>query len=746
MDRILMAVLAALILAGCSDAKEELMKELVNPDPVKRGGAVRTLATLGDDEAYSLLKRAMQDPSVVVRIAAIQTLAKFPNQDVTAPLVRATQDSDPEVRQVAIEKLAAKGGPEVKKALLNLLMKGESDLQVRKVVFALLAKQGLTGEQLAGELAVQQIARIQLLLEQAKGIDRVQLILEAGRSIAPGGVEILVQALTETDPDVVLAALVSLDGRGEAQALARLQLLVADPVDRIRLAAIRAAGRFDAQATPILMGALRDPLPNARRLALEQLVPRAAQLRPADLCPLLEDPDGEVALQAALVVQAGKHKCPLESLLKNLRDPLPVRASRAIAILGLLADDRATEALAGEPLLCPAELRPMLATTLAVLGKGPQGLTGTLRRELEEAAEAYLVAAQPWVKDGIHPTSLQASPARPEKRLSDEEINQLYKQHGLPTAGKEAPRSVSDLLRAFPEAAKEGTSPKMFVSIDPQEVERLGWLLSANLRLDAKAITDLVDRLLCSPEPAVVHQAAAAVLATGFPVQKSPEVLGNLGQALKKASLAETGAIASLLASTRDPEAAPALAGALEHASWEKRGLVIQAMGRLGRVESVGPLLEMLSGYSSSAAAMALAEIGDASTVPALRKALDKAGPSEEMEILMALARLGDREVLARLQEKLLESDPEVRRLAVRALKVLGGAEADQALQNVRFDIDRLVRQEATEALSPGPAVEKKDDGTGKKMEGRGSGAAPEGQVRESPGAVPEGGGAGPGR
>ncbi len=341
----ILALALLLPLGACDEERDSLLDDWDHPSPVIRAGAVQSLAQIGDEEAYRLVVRSLQDHSSVVRMSAVQALGDFTKRDTTAAVVQASRDADPEVRAAAVGVLGKLGGDMARRALVRMILFGESDTTVRAQVFATLENMGLSGERLSGEIAESQMSWIRENLAEAKGLALVRLVRQAGRSVHPGGIDVVLKALQSRKLDVVLAGLRVLDGRGGQRALQKLKLLVSDPVEEIRLEAIAAAKPFGDKGLVLLHACLRDPAPKVRAKALSALA-AATKAPPATaLCPLLTDRDEEVGLLAASLVHGKGLTCDLDGLNDVLKTGDREGVIQVTRVLGRVGGDKALAVL-----------------------------------------------------------------------------------------------------------------------------------------------------------------------------------------------------------------------------------------------------------------------------------------------------------------------------------------------------------------------------------------------------------------
>jgi len=538
----------------------------------------------------------------------------------------------------------------------------------------------------------------------------------------------------------VQAAVNALDGRGGTEALRRLQLLLADPMQGIRAAAVRALAKYGSGGLALVEGALRDADGEVRLAALEALAAARHEPALAAACALLVDEDPRVAVAAARGLApraAGCDLAPLGVALAAADDEADAR--RLVGVLGVLGGTAAVALLEGDQQrrkpaspgfwlaarvragdLREALTREVEAALARCLDDAERLLVSWPGEKLGPGAELAVPARLPGDGDGdegegegeAEKPAGQGEPAgsaRPDvpprpTTLGDQELEALYKKHKLGDVRAASPRGITDLLGAFPE--QEGRPPdgRLFPPVTDADLADLALLVEALATLAPSKVAPAAERVVALGQRGATAALARALLGAAEAFQPSEAGLAALARTLAEADAAEAAPIAQLVARARQKAGLRVLTAALEPAGWEKREALIEALGRMGDREAVGALTGMLKGYSAIAAARALAELGDPEAAAPLRQALGQAGPVEEMEILMALARLGDRGELARLLERLDSPDADMRRAALRVLGAIGTPEAREAAKGLRYDLDRLVREEVqliTEGVSP---------------------------------------------
>ena len=742
-----------LLLVACSDEHEQLMKELNHQAPVRRAGAVASLAKLGDDEAYMLVSRSLQDRSAIVRIAAVRSLAAFEGRETLAGVIRVSRDLDPEVRQAAVLALSARKGKRIDDALLQMLLRGEPVSQVRKAIYKALEERELSGEGLATRMAESQMARAREQLANGQPSDRARVVRMAGRSIHSDGVDLVMEGLADRDQDVVLSALGALHGRGAKPAMRQLQLLLADQVESIRLSTVQALAAFGEDGLTLLEAALRDPEAKVRLAVLGAFQEAKAAPDGALLCKLLGDSDPAVALTAAGLHggddDGGAGACDLGPISALLKADNPMDRRKAMAVLSALGGEKAVLALELALKDVVEQDRLSLSAALARAGSKRPDVARHLQSAFDDALSEIDLLAEGWVSGKLPARGSGSSEPSPfdgnseRTRLSEEELSRLYKKHGLGPANPDSPRGINDILAGFEEPDPQKLDPRLFGPVSTDMVDRISMALDGLLYADPQKAGAAVGRALALKSSAAQARVAQVLLTHGVTVELSDQMLTNLASAVAVADVAQTRALADWVSRSKDPRLVALLIGASEKSDWEKRLPLIDALGRIGGSEAIKALTGMLRGYSAISAARALAKIGDKQAIEPLRLALKQAGPAEEMEILLALAKLGSKAEVPRLVAKLDDSNPDLRLFAVQVLGEVGPGQGLDALEGLRYDLDRLVRAEVKRVLVESNTGGQRHGSPKEAVEGRSVQPAEKRKVPKGPGAVPAGGGTG---
>ena len=684
--------------SACVDEHDNLMKELNDPSPVKRAGAVKSLAKLGDDEAYMLVSRSLDDSSVVVRIAAVQALGKFAKRDTTAAITRASMDNDPEVRLAVVKELARRKGDLPRKLLLKMLDRGEDNREVRKELLNTLEKLGWQGARLAGELSESRMNEARKKFSEGTLKERIEAIKQAARSVNPGGIDLVLEGLKYDDTDVVISAIHSLDGRGGGRALRALQLLVVNGNRGIRKEVVDALGKYGKKGLSILEDALRDVDPRIRIAALDSFEKNRQKPQEHLLCKLLADEDKAVALKAASML-GNSAKCDLSHLLQSLRGDDLQSARDALDILANIGGDSVQEAIR-KTISSKCKLDELsLHFALVMSGQKDKGLEEFFLREFKSSMDKVRKLNESWIKEELPPLKGADNSEADDKRLSEEQLKALYKKHGLGPVRPDSPRGINDLLAGYREDEENRSKLKLILPVSDGEIKHLAMVLDGLLRLNRQEGIKAVHEILALSDTRILKQVANVLDEQKISEPLNDDELKLFKKALDGADLENEKVLVNWLARTKDQRVVPILLSSIKKRKWKRNAILVDALGELGSKSAVKKLVDLLKGYTSISAAQALAKIGDKSAIDGLKKSLDYAGPAEKMVFMYVLAKLGYKDVLQLVKPDLDDPDPEVRRNAVVILGQLGGEDAIEAVKGLRYDLDRFVRQEVKKVI-----------------------------------------------
>ncbi len=693
--------------SACQQAPADIEDELVHLSPVRRAGAVRVLAKHGGQNDYLWANKALADPATVVRIAAVRALAEFKDRDTKTALIRAGRDKDPEVRQAVILALESIPGEVVNEALVEMLLKWELEIGARKKIFSILAKRGIAGKVLGERMAQRQMARIHTWWREGSSSSRAALVRQAGYSVHPDGLAVVVLALQDADPEIVQTGIKALAGRGGDETLQILSSLAQSPSVLLRRELARALFDFSAAGSHILIAALKDKDLEVRKLAWRGLERLGTKPLGDWACPLLSDPDQSLALAVARRLGQARVACPGSKLASALDSTDP---AQVIAGMELLARLGGHEILAREAKRRAGQLQRFALAALVKAGERSPAVLRRLDRVWRAFIEELRLRQVSWVADGIKPIGKPSyaefmEPEEEEEdekqeRLDERELRRLYAEHNLPPPSKNAPRSVEDLLaRNRPARKIDEAETRLFGGVPPRDLALLGVLLESVLLTHPDRGPSMFAQVQSLHKPRLLARAVQVFDREKLVLTINSTWTNSLGKAFARGNDEESKSLLALLGRAKKTATGELLCLLLEQAPLEKKENIFQELIRAKPPDAVKCLLGQLQGYFAGQAVRALGLIGDKSAIDPLRQILPHAEIFLELEILNALLRLGDNEIVPLLGEKRYHIDPEVRRWAVRELGTVDDARAREYVGLAVFDWDRRVRDAAKQSL-----------------------------------------------
>lgn len=637
----------------------------------------------------------LASPDPARRAAAVERLSDPRDARQLAALLAAQQDVHPGVRAAAARALGARGGARALEALASMLSDPDPE-----VVGA----------------AARALATI--------------------RADAPPGDAAAAAQLSEAA------------GRALAQAYGR-----ADQRSRVEIAqAMRALGAplrdaVDAEARQTweqAMRAWRGASPAGRAGAAEELARSGRAEAVRMLVPVLEAPDGDPRVQAAVArgLGASGDRTVQEPLAEALGSRHAVVAEAAAWALGNLADVQAADALANASTSGPARVARAAVAALDALPPAP-GVAVAL-------CEVALRAREPDVAESAAAGAAGRGADCPERPL----LQRIGRGGTDAVAGLAALGALRlPLERLRPPAEKAvallGSSGESRVRVAaaralgsapfPPAVPALQKRLSAIQERAARAKTPAgaAAPLADSGDAEELAEVAVAL------ARLAPAASGPLSTRLAEAADARLRAAgARSLSAARQPGAAEALARLSADPDLDVRTAAYAGLGSLGDtgiapleaalrargddageghaiVDALGEtrdasvlrvLAPLLPGPLGTAAARAIGRIGSLAGVAPLVAALQVSGTPARLEVVEALAVLGSADAGEALSLELLSDRPPVRAASARALGKLRYEPAAGRLEALRSDYFAEVRRAALEALArlPGRAPSRK--------------------------------------
>jgi HEAT repeat protein len=293
------------------------------PEPLARALSSARTTPVPETLASDLVRLA-EDQDADARLLAVVTLMDTPGPVAHAALGRSLLDGDGPVAEAALVALEARGEP----GLVDLLLKAwdegprtraRSDRPLqRSLVFAVAARAASDDKARAlleravddggeGDDIPDAIPRwAATLLYHLRGVDCEPVLLKVMASPRPGARR---------------AAASILDLSGSKEALAALDLALADQDASVRLTAAAALGRRGTKkAIDVALAALRDASRDVRAAAVEALTRTGPHALPA-LAKLLEDKDWRTRANASVVLVRNGGAAELARVAALEKDP-----------------------------------------------------------------------------------------------------------------------------------------------------------------------------------------------------------------------------------------------------------------------------------------------------------------------------------------------------------------------------------------------------------------------------------------
>ena len=439
----------------------------------------------------------------------------------------------------------------------------------------------------------------------------------------------------------------------------------------------------------------------------------------AALVQLLDDPDADLRIQAALALGEQQDPAAIEPLLALLEDPDANVRFHAIEALGRLRATEAVDALADvvesgdvylafaaidalalindrrvavrlAPLLASAELRDAVATALGSLGDeyAVPPLIDTINAH-PGAAQAVATALasieqrdRRELGDGLHiGDQLRA-------RLSaDGERHLLHAIDGAP------PEVLAALTRVIGWLPTEAAASTLLDLLSQPHVRELA---ADALAARGDAVIERLREPSQSDDPAVALAAIGTIGRIGS--RKGTEALLPLLDERADIAIAAAGALARI----GDPDAFPRLLRYTGHPHAAVRQAIVGALNAIGHAEMparIGELIESTDPFVRESAVRIAGYFGYDSTVDTLLARTADAEEAIRAAAVEHLPFIEDPRVFDAVQRGLGDSVPRVRAAAARALARIDHRGAHDALLWALRDQDLWVRYYAARAL-----------------------------------------------
>lgn len=559
----------------------------------------------------------------------------------------------------------------------------------------------------------------------------------------------LAAALVSEDPETRRSAAAAITDAGRVESLDSFSPALRSDDWRVRRAVVSSlAPAADHDLLRAVLATLRREHRNfsAVSSALRLLAVAEVDIT-TQLAELLEDPDPDLRIHAALALGDQHHPSAVPPLLRALEDPDDNVRFHAIESLGRLRADEAVDALVGVaesadfflgfaavdalatigdarvapslvPLLANPAFRDASARALAVLGD--ERTVEPLLRTLDEAPEAApaVTMALTAIADRLANENLDVSP------LVRDGISEAGRQHVLAAAGAgplEARRAAARILGWVDGRAATGVLGQL--ALDPETRDaaiealvRIGepaldrllpFLSTEDVELRHAAITGIghvgseraIPALLpCLDDPGLAVAASGALAKIGGPAAFEP-LFALVGHADAAVRLAAVGALNAI----GHPEMAVRVLALLASDDPRLRESAVRIAGYFGYPDARPHLLRAASDPDESVRLAALEHLpflDDERAEGVLADAVTSDTPRARATAARALGRLATEGAARALAQALRDTDPWVRYFAVRSLGELGGGPDAAVLTGIaEHDPSLPVRLSALESL-----------------------------------------------
>lgn len=341
----------SLVLGTTCNGRDRTRRLLESGDTHDRIEALEQLAESRDKGAAELIAPHVRDRSPRVRRAAVAALGAVGCRGHLNKLVGRLEDADLEVRLTAVRVLGDSKHNAARLPLLRALR--DPSMVIRRAAAIALESHGLRRQQQAREVAKaeleEQISRLGRADDQLRA-SAARMVGMSGRS---EGVEPLLRLLADRSPLVVEQAAWAAGRIGGSRVEAALIKLSRsrEASDR-RSAAVGLAELEHKEARAALVGLVADPIPKVRLAALTGLARSTESQDPLDapalkqVCQALMDPEVGVASRAARLLsllQGAGVGCPRE--IGQLCDKAAAGEASVVDTLSAIRTRQVTEAL-----------------------------------------------------------------------------------------------------------------------------------------------------------------------------------------------------------------------------------------------------------------------------------------------------------------------------------------------------------------------------------------------------------------
>ncbi|HUP39800.1 MAG TPA: HEAT repeat domain-containing protein [Vicinamibacterales bacterium] len=500
----------------------------------------------------------------------------------------------------------------------------------------------------------------------------------------------LARELRNATPEVRLKAVEQFELH-QPEGLGPLADAMGDQDWRVRRAAVRAlAARRDASLVDAVVSALRDGHRNFSLLssALQLLTLTGVDSTEA-LIHLMQDPDVDLRIQAALALGSQRRPAAVDALVRALDDPDANVRFHAIESLAKLAPPSAIDRLAyvaesrdfylafpaiealvriGDPVVLP-RLAPLLDDP--ILGTSAASALGEMGDEVSACA---LVDAIP-----VSPTPITTLV---------EAIVRIHRRYETSFSGGE---QIEDIVRS--RLSSQGVE-RILAAINRSSGEALRTLVVVLGWVQDPGIPPALARLLGSAD--VRHDVIEAFVRVG------PSAVTLLIEQLRSADIDITRAAVVALGRIGDRRAVPGLLSLIDDRTRDLWGPVISALARLGDPRSFEPLLGLLGDPDIAvrqAAVGALNSIGHPDMVTRVCGLLDDHSPLLRESAVKIVGYFGYAECVESILERCADPDENVRAAALEHLPYFDDPRMFPVLANTIAQGTPRARAAAAKAL-----------------------------------------------
>ena len=531
----------------------------------------------------------------------------------------------------------------------------------------------------------------------------------------------LARELRDATPEVRVKAVEQFGAR-HTEGLGPLAEAMADQDWRVRRAAVRAlASRRDVSLVDAVVAALRDGHRNFSLLssALQLLTLTGVDSTDA-LIRLMQDPDVDLRIQAALALGSQRRPAAVDALIRALDDPDANVRFHAIESLARLAPPTAIERLAqvaesgdfylafpaiealvriGDPVVLP-RLAPLLNDP--VLGSSAAAALGELGDEDSVCALVDAIPASPTPVTTLVEAIVQIHRKYDTSFAGGVQIEDVVRYRVSPAgvdkivdainhSSGQAVRALVVVLGWLQDAGIPGALARLLGSADVRHD-----VIEAFVRVGPSAVTLLIDQL--RSEDRETQRSAIVALGRIGDRRAVPGLLALLDERTRDLWVPAVSALARL-GDARSFEPLVALIGDPDVAV---RQAAVGALNSIGHPEMVVRVCAMLDDRSPLLRESAVKIAGYFGYAECLERMLERCADEDEAVRAAALEHLPyfeDPRTLSVLADAIAHGTPRARAAAAKALGVVAGSDARALLEGALDDAEPWVRYFAAISL-----------------------------------------------